>query len=82
MAVQQHGIPQLFLADVLFDLRLRLIPGVDREKAETVLLILLYKCLEVRRLRTTGRSPDGPEADHHNVALVLGQGHFLSGQIG
>ena len=70
-SVEHYGIRQFLTLDELRDPVLGLVPGVDCDDPKAAIAVFLVKRLEVRSLRTTGPSPDGPKAEQHHIALVL-----------
>ena len=79
-AVQQDNVGQLLILDELRDPVFRFVRHVDRDDAESSGAVFFMEGLEVRRLRTTEPSPDGPEAEQDDAAFVLRKRDALPGE--
>ena len=83
-AVEEYPLVELVLLDVLLEDFLVLVPGVDGQDDQSVLLVLLGDATDVRSLRTAGRSPVGEEGDEDRLAALIAQanlGPVQSGQF-
>ncbi len=78
-SVEQDDVRQLLAFDEFRDPVFRLVPCVDRDDAQPSIAVFFMERLEVRSLRTTGPSPDGPKAEQDDVAFVLREHHALPG---
>jgi hypothetical protein len=79
-AVQQDDVGQLLTLDELGDPVFRCARDVDGDDAQSAGGVFLMESLQVRSLRTTEPSADGPEAEQDGVASVLRERDALAGE--
>jgi hypothetical protein len=80
-AVQQDDVGQFLILDELRDPVFRFVRSVDRDDAQSSGAVFFVQGLEVRSLRTTEPSPDGPKAEQDDVAFVLRERDALPDEV-
>lgn len=77
VGVQEHRKGELRPLRILLGLLLRFL-HVDDDYRDAEILVLLEERFEMRSLRIAEGSPTGAEVQHHQLALQVRQGEFLS----
>jgi hypothetical protein len=72
-AVKEYPLVELISLDVLLEDFLVLVPGVDGQDDQSVLLVLLGDAADVRSLRTTGSSAIGEEGRQNGFAALIAE---------
>lgn len=82
-AADEDRVEQFFFPrEVLYPSgRFAMVPRIDREDLQTLLGILLMQGLEVRNLRTAGRSPDAPEGKQDGLPTILRERDLVAGEV-
>lgn len=73
---------QLLVADESGTGVLGFVPGVDRQNDQAGGAVLARDATQVRSLRTTAASPDGPEGEEDGLAPKLAEAHLVAVQCG
>ncbi len=75
-ALEEYPLVELVLLDVLLEDFLVLVPGVDGQNDQPVLLVLLGDATDVRSLRTAGSSAIGEEGHQNGFAALIDEANL------